>query len=75
MQKNTKSGLENREFFNPIYNTKDLSLMLKVSTRTIQRWRDAGVIKYSSIGSKFYYLHSDIMEMIKTNTLNYNTHA
>jgi predicted site-specific integrase-resolvase len=75
MQKNTESGLENPGFLNPIYNTKDLSLMLQVSTRTIQRWRDAGVIRYSSIGSKFYYLHSDVMEMIKTNTLNSNTNV
>jgi excisionase family DNA binding protein len=52
-----------------IYNTKELASLLSVSTRTIQRWRDSGTVKFSAIGKKYYYNHVHIMEMI-TNNLN-----
>lgn len=55
---------------NMIYNTKEVSILLKVSTRTIQRWRDSGVLKYSAIGTKFYYFHTDVMDMLKQNLIN-----
>lgn len=58
---------ENPILNNAIYTTQDVSNLLKVSTRTIQRWRDNGQIKFSAIGSKFYYFHSDIVDMLKTN--------
>jgi hypothetical protein len=53
-----------------IYNTEELSKLLKVSTRTIQRWRDMGQIVYSKIGQrKFYYMHQDVVEMLKNNSI------
>lgn len=53
-----------------IYNTQELETLLRVSSRTIQRWRDYGLIKFSSVGSKFYYFHTDVVEMLNNNSKN-----
>jgi predicted site-specific integrase-resolvase len=53
-----------------IYNTQELETLLNVSGRTIQRWRDYGLIKYSSVGSKFYYFHTDVVKMLNNNSTN-----
>jgi predicted site-specific integrase-resolvase len=55
-----------------IYNTQELETLLRVSSRTIQRWRDHGLIKFSSVGSKFYYFHTDVVEMLHNNSNNNN---
>lgn len=67
MENHVQNRGSNNVIANPIYSTQDVSNLLKVSTRTIQRWRDSGKIKFSAIGSKFYYFHSDIVDMIKIN--------
>ena len=38
--------------------------MLSVSTRTLQNYRDAGILGYSSFGGKFYYLQTEF-EILK----------
>ncbi|WP_395617890.1 helix-turn-helix domain-containing protein [Aquirufa sp.] len=53
-----------------IYNTNELANLLKVSTRTVQRWRDYGIIKFSAVGSKFYYFHTDVVGMLNSNSIN-----
>ena len=53
-----------------IYNTNELANLLKVSTRTVQRWRDYSIIKFSAVGSKFYYFHTDVVEMLNKNSIN-----
>ncbi len=53
-----------------IYNTNELANLLKVSTRTVQRWRDYRLIKFSAVGSKFYYFHTDVVGMLNNNSLN-----
>lgn len=55
-----------------IYNTQSLETLLRVSSRTIQRWRDYGLIKFSAVGSKFYYFHTDVVEMLNNNSTNKN---
>ncbi|KAA9331139.1 helix-turn-helix domain-containing protein [Adhaeribacter soli] len=37
---------------------------LKVSKRTLQNWRDSGIIAFSQIGHKIYYRQSDIDVML-----------
>lgn len=64
---------ESKANYNPIYNTIELSKLLKVSTRTIQRWRDMGTIRFSAIGSKFYYTHEDVVYMLNKNRVNYES--
>jgi len=58
------------EIIEPIYNTDQLLDLLKLSRRTLQKWRDTGVIKFSSIGSKFYYRHSDVIAMLNVFKIN-----
>jgi excisionase family DNA binding protein len=53
-----------------IYNTQELANLLKVSTRTVQRWRDYGIIKFSAVGSKFYYFHTDVVSMLIKTSIN-----
>ena len=43
---------------------EDLSKMLKVTKRTIQNYRDNGIISFSQVGSKLYYRLSDVEEML-----------
>ena len=42
----------------------ELAKMLKVTKRTIQNYRDNGIISFSQIGSKLYYRLSDIEDML-----------
>lgn len=45
-------------------NSEFISLM-KVSKRTAQTWRDEGKISFSQVGSKIYYLLSDVETFIQ----------
>lgn len=37
---------------------------LKVSTRTLQNYRDAGLLPYSQIGAKIYFRLQDLQEFL-----------
>ena len=52
------------EVIEPIYNTDQLMSLLNCSRKTIQLWRDQGLIKFSAIRGKFYYQHSDVIAML-----------
>jgi transcriptional antiterminator len=39
---------------------KDVSEMLSVTERTLQNYRDKGILPFSQVGTKIYYLESDI---------------
>ena len=45
----------------------EVSQLLHVSIRTITNMRNNGLLKYSQFGRKYYYLKSDIMEILKDN--------
>jgi hypothetical protein len=42
-------------------------LMLKISKRTLQSYRDRGILPFSQFGSKFYYNASDIRNILDKN--------
>jgi len=44
---------------------QDVCQLLHVSKRTLQHYRDTGIIPYSQIGSKIYYRATDIEEHLK----------
>ena len=48
----------------PILTTEQVMNYLSVSRRSLQNWRDNGLIEYSSIGGKFYYRVSAINKML-----------
>lgn len=49
-----------------IFTTSELSKYLKVSIRTLQKWRDIGVLNFSAVGKKFYYTSDDVKTMLNT---------
>lgn len=49
----------------PIIDNEEFMILMKISKRTAQYWRDNGMITYSKIGNKIYYRISDIDVMIQ----------
>jgi hypothetical protein len=47
--------LDNQEFL----------LLLKISKRTAQTWRDEGRISFSQVGNKIYYKLSDVEKLMQ----------
>ena len=47
--------LDNQEFL----------LLMKISKRTAQTWRDEGKISFSQFGSKIYYKLSDVEKLLQ----------
>ena len=47
-----------------IWGTDELCDNLNVSSKTVQRWRDAGLIRYSKIGNSIFYKLSDVLAML-----------
>lgn len=45
----------------------DVREMLHISTRTLQRLRVSGMLKYSKLNGKIYYRLSDIHSMLEQN--------
>ncbi|MFH2142052.1 MAG: helix-turn-helix domain-containing protein [Bacteroidota bacterium] len=46
---------------------QDIMLLLKVSKRTLQSYRDENKVPFSQIGNKIYYKASDIEKFLKKN--------
>ncbi len=54
-KKPSDTYLDNQEFL----------LLMKISKRTAQTWRDEGKISFSQVGNKIYYKLSDIEELMQ----------
>lgn len=48
----------------PILTTEQVMSYLSVSRRSLQNWRDNGLIEYSAVNGKFYYRVSAINKML-----------
>lgn len=46
---------------------QDVILLLKISKRTLQSYRDSNKIPFSQIGHKIYYKASDVEKFLKKN--------
>ena len=57
---NTKNQLNG----DTLLDNQDLCLLLKVSKRTLQRYRSSGILPYKRIQQKTYYLESDVHKFI-----------
>ena len=44
---------------------QELMLLLKISKRTAQHYRDSGLISFSQVGNKIYYRLSDVEELLQ----------
>ncbi len=58
---------EQHQVDDPILNTDAVMALLKISRRSLQNWRDHGLIEFSPIGGKFYYRMSAIIRMLDEN--------
>ncbi|NDK57695.1 helix-turn-helix domain-containing protein [Pontibacter fetidus] len=45
---------------------EQLMALLKVSKRTLQNWRDCGLITFSQVGHKIYYQYSEVEAMLQS---------
>jgi hypothetical protein len=50
---------------------QDVCLLLKVSSRTLQHYRDKGVLSFSQFGNKIYYKASDIERHLEKNYIKF----
>ncbi|MDR3858039.1 MAG: helix-turn-helix domain-containing protein [Alistipes ihumii] len=49
--------------------SQDVCLLLNVSKRTLQTYRDRKLLPYTSIGGKFFYRESDVAEYLESKTV------
>ena len=49
--------------------SQDVCLLLNVSKRTLQTYRDKKLLPYTSIGGKFFYRESDVAEYLESKTV------
>ena len=49
-----------------LLDNQDLCELLNTSTRSIQRYRSSGTLKYQMLWHKVYYKESDVQEFLKT---------
>ena len=47
----------------------DVCLLLNVTKRTLQTYRDKKLLPYTSVGGKFFYRESDVAEYMKNKTI------
>lgn len=62
LAKESKPNLNGEKFLS----NREVSKYLKVSIRTLQEWRDTGVIPYIQIKGKIIYRQSDIERLLQT---------
>ena len=51
-----------------LLDNQDLCFMLKVSVKTLQRYRKKGILPYLLLDGKYYYRASDIHKLIREGT-------
>ena len=49
--------------------SQDVCLLLNVTKRTRQTYRDKKLLPYTSVGGKFFYRESDVAEYLKNKTI------
>jgi hypothetical protein len=54
-QSPSEKFIDNQEFL----------LLMRISKRTAQTWRDEGKISFSQVGAKIYYKLTDVEELLK----------
>lgn len=57
--------IKNRIGNEVLLDNQDLCLLLRVSKRTLQRYRSSGILPYRRIQQKTYYLESEVHKFIR----------
>ncbi len=64
-QLSTAQQAAKQTFFSErFYTDKELSDRIKISRRTLQEWRNSGIIDFIHIGGKIIYKESDILKAL-----------
>lgn len=58
-------GKEDKMNEQGLLDNQDLCILLKVSKRTLQRYRRSGKLRYHRIGQKTFYIEADVKEFIR----------
>jgi hypothetical protein len=69
--KDTLGQLKEKSIENEWLDNQDVCQILKISKRTLQSYRDNGVLPYSQFGNKIYYRASDIKKHLEDNYHNF----
>lgn len=63
-------SIVNSEIVEPIYTTNQVLDLLQISRRSLQSYRDEGLIEFSQVKGKLFYRHSAIVEMLNKCAVN-----
>ncbi|MDL2289861.1 helix-turn-helix domain-containing protein [Paludibacteraceae bacterium OttesenSCG-928-F17] len=58
-----KPSINDEQYFTD----KEVSELLKISRRTLQDYRDQGIIPYIQLGGKILYRESDLQKLLEQN--------
>ncbi|WP_295937284.1 helix-turn-helix domain-containing protein [uncultured Alistipes sp.] len=58
-----RPSIENERY----YTGEEVQKVLHLSKRTLQNYRDDGIMPYTKIGEKILYRHSDIIQILEAN--------
>lgn len=61
---NTRLNAKEKEPIEKWLDNQELMLLLKISKRTAQHYRDSGLISFSQVGNKIYYRLSDVETLL-----------
>ncbi len=65
---NAKTKLvQNVDPKNVFFDNQEFLLLMNISKRTAQMWRDTGFIGFSQLGNKIYYRLEDIQNLLNEN--------
>lgn len=61
----SKLTAENKKPSEQYLDNQEFLLLMKISKRTAQTWRDEGKISFSQVGNKIYYRLSDVETLLE----------
>ncbi|MES2512889.1 MAG: helix-turn-helix domain-containing protein [Bacteroidota bacterium] len=61
----SKLTAENKKPSEQYLDNQEFLLLMKISKRTAQTWRDEGKISFSQVGNKIYYRLSDVEALLE----------
>lgn len=60
-------NIKNERKKDTFVDNQEFLLLMKISKRTAQTWRDEGRISFSQVGNKIYYKLSDVEKFLQKN--------
>lgn len=52
-----------------VYSTQELAEFLHVSTKTVQFWRNTGLIEFSKVHNKIFYTQESVLSFIQRHSI------